>query len=84
MASPSIFSSPPSSQVARSHIDWTWPRLWVTSTIVTPFLRSLYTWSKQRRLKRSSPTAITSSSRRISGSTWTATEKPSRTFMPLE
>ncbi len=36
------------------------------------------------RWNSSSPTAMTSSMMRISGSTWMATEKPSRTYMPLE
>ena len=36
------------------------------------------------RWKASSPTAKTSSSRRMSASTFVATEKPSRMYMPAE
>ena len=81
---PWAFASPWSSHVASSHSCDTRSMLWVTSTIVTPRDRSLFRCSKQRRWNSSSPTAITSSTIRICGSTCTATENPSRTYMPLE
>src|SRR5262249_57053488 len=40
--------------------------------------------SRHLRVKASSPTARTSSMRRTSGSTWMATAKPSRMYMPEE
>ena len=83
-AAPTARNRPWSSHAALSHMVCTRFRLWVTMMMVAPWLRSRYRWSKQRRWKSSSPTAMTSSMMRMSGSTWTATEKPSRTNMPLE
>ena len=50
--------------------------------IVRPSSWNSFTRSRHFCWKRSSPTASTSSTSRMSGSMLTATEKPSRTFMP--
>ena len=59
-------------------------RLWDTSTMVRPSARSSEMRSQHFIWKPSSPTASTSSTMRISGSTLMATAKASRAYMPLE
>ncbi len=59
-------------------------RSWLTRMIVRPSDFSCANRSRQRFWKAWSPTASTSSTSRISGSTWMATENPSRTYMPEE
>ena len=56
----------------------------VTSRMVRPSRWNCLTRSMHLRWKRSSPTASTSSITRTSGSMFTATAKPSRTYMPDE
>ena len=52
--------------------------------MVVPARRSSYRCSRHFLWKASSPTAITSSMRRISGATCTATANPRRTYIPLD
>ena len=53
-------------------------------SIALPARRNSAIFSRQRRWKSASPTASTSSTSRMSGSTCTATAKPRRTYMPEE
>ena len=72
-------STTPRSQIARMV-----SAAWVTSRMVRPSRWNCLTRSMHLRWKRSSPTARTSSITSTSGSTFTATAKPSRTYMPEE
>src|SRR5207253_584030 len=81
---PSAPTCPSSSQIARSHNRATAPRSWETSTIVFFAARNSLILAKHLCWKYSSPTASTSSTRRMSGSRCTATAKPRRMYMPLE
>ena len=67
-----------------SHSHPTMSRSWLTRMMVRPSAFSWANRSRQRFWNVWSPTASTSSTSRISGSTWMATEKPSRTYMPDE
>ena len=60
------------------------PSAWLTTTIVRPSSLNSLNFSMLRRWNSSSPTASTSSTMRMSGSTLIATEKPKRTYMPEE
>ena len=55
-----------------------------TITIVLPLSLRSANFSEHLRWNCSSPTASTSSTRRMSGSTLIATENPRRTYMPDE
>ena len=82
--SPSATNRPWLRTTARSQMARTWSAAWVTRRIVRP---SRWNWSIRSmhlRWKRSSPTASTSSTTSTSGSTFTATAKPRRTYMPDE
>ncbi len=57
---------------------------WLTNTMVVPARCRSRMRSRQRSWKATSPTASTSSTIRTSGTTWMATENPSRMNMPLE
>ena len=72
------------SHSASSHIFSTRPSVWVTKRIVRPRRRNSAILSRHLRVKASSPTARTSSIRSTSGSTWIATAKPRRMYMPDE
>ena len=69
---------------ARGHRSWMACIEWETSTIVVPAALSSRIRSKHLSWKATSPTASTSSIRSTSGSTWMATEKPSRMNIPEE
>ena len=72
-------STAPQSQMLR-----TVSGAWVTSRMVRPSFWNSLIRPMHLRWKRSSPTARTSSTTRTSGSMFTATAKPSRTYMPDE
>ena len=77
-------SLPCSSSATSSQRLRTEPSACETITIVLPLCLSSANFSEHRRWNSSSPTASTSSTSRMSGSTLIATEKPSRTYMPDE
>ena len=83
-AVPSAITRPRSSTTARSQRSATWSRAWVTRTMVRPSRWKDLMRSRHLRWNGSSPTASTSSTSRMSGSTCTATAKASRTYMPDE
>ena len=83
-AAPTSLSRPWSSQATSSQKVRIWARPWETTTTVRPSSRNSANLSMQRSWNSMSPTARTSSTRRISGSTWMDTEKPRRTYMPEE
>ncbi len=56
----------------------------MTKRIVFPRRRNSAILSRHLRVKDSSPTASTSSMSSTSGSTWMATAKPSRMYIPDE
>ena len=70
--------------IARSQKRLTEPMSWVTNRIVLPSSFMRWKTSKHFCWKEASPTASTSSIRRMSASTWIITEKASRTCMPEE
>ena len=82
--SPSATSRPWLSTTPRSQMLRTVSAECVTRRMVRPSFWNWLTRSMHLRWKRSSPTASTSSTTRTSGSTFTATAKPSRTYMPDE
>ena len=82
--SPSATSRPWLSTTPRSQMVRTVSAECVTSRMVRPSCWNWFTRSMHLRWKRSSPTASTSSTTRMSGSMFTATAKPSRTYMPDE
>ena len=82
--SPSATRWPWLSTTPRSQMLRTVSAEWVTSRMVRPSFWNCLTRSMHLRWKRSSPTASTSSITRTSGSMFTATAKPSRTYMPDE
>ena len=70
--------------MARSESCFTRPRSCETNSTVILRSRSSSNLRTQRLAKTASPTARASSTIRISGSTWIAVAKASRTYMPLE
>src|SRR5437867_2121356 len=75
---------PESSQSASSQNRSTSVSECVTRRIVFPLRLNSANLSRHLCVKPSSPTASTSSTSRTSGSTWIATAKPSRMYMPDE
>ena len=82
--SPSKTTRPWSSTMPRSQIWSTRSSEWVTNRIVRPSRWNSAILSRHFFANASSPTASTSSTSRMSGSTCTATAKPSRTYIPEE
>ena len=82
--SPMRTTSPRSSSTARWQKRRTAAMSCVTKRIVLPSSRSRLKTSKHFCWKPTSPTASTSSISRMSASTWTITEKASRTCIPDE
>ena len=83
-APPTSTSVPWSSQAAWSQKVRICSRPWDTTTTVRPWSLSWANLSMHLFWNSMSPTARTSSTRRMSGSTWMDTEKPRRTYMPDE
>ena len=83
-AVPSNSTSPPSMKSARSHSSTTAWAEWLTKSTDAPVERISSMRAKHLRWKASSPTASTSSTTRMSGSTWMAAAKARRAYMPLE
>src|SRR6185312_11352781 len=81
---PTSTSRPASSQATVSHSVRMVPIAWLTTTTVLPARRNSANFSMHFSWKAASPTASTSSTSRISGSTLMATENPRRTYMPDE
>ena len=81
---PSNSSRPSRSRTARSQSRSTWVASCETKTIVPPRCLNSKTLPKHLRWKASSPTAKTSSSRRMSASRCAAIAKPSRMYIPEE
>src|SRR5918911_368345 len=83
-AGPSWRTRPPSSQIARSHIWAIAPRSWLTKKTVRPSRANSDILPRHLRWNSASPTASTSSTATMSGSTWAATAKARRRYMPEE
>ena len=83
-ASPSYSRSPLRKSRTRGQINRMACMEWLTMTMVVPRCCSSRMRSKHLSWKATSPTASTSSSSSTCGATWTATEKPSRMYMPDE
>ena len=83
-AGPEPIMSPEFSTTAKSQIWRTRSEEWVTNRMVRPSSWNSLIRAMHLREKASSPTASTSSTTRMSGSTLTATAKPSRTYIPDE
>ena len=81
---PSFSSRPWLSSATVSHMAATDGSEWETMTTVRPPARSSSKRCTHLRWNASSPTASTSSTSRMSGSTLMATAKPRRTYMPEE
>ena len=81
---PTASSRPCWSQATWSHIDRIVSVAWLTMTTVLPWARKSANFSMHLAWKLASPTASTSSTSRMSGSTLIATENPRRTYMPDE
>ena len=81
---PTARSDPCWIHAVRSHSQPTMSRSWLTTMMVRPSAFSWANRSRHRFWNVRSPTASTSSTSNTSGSTWMATEKPSRTYMPDE
>jgi hypothetical protein len=82
--SPSNATCPRCITTVRGQRMWMACMEWVTKTMVVPDRWRFRMRSKHRSWKPVSPTASTSSTRRMSGSTWMATAKPSRMNIPDE
>ena len=81
---PMVLISPLSSQTAVLQRRATDSMLWLMKTTVRPLRPISLILPRHRRWNSASPTASTSSTRRMSASRWAAMAKPSRRYMPDE